>query len=200
MKRVLMVQASRDDWSRLETGLVAAGYFLEEVVPLSDALAERVALLQPEIVLVEADEPTPQMLKKLGTIDESRRCPVIMVTRSGSDEMVMRAMQSGVILHVVEALTPLLLHSLIEVAIQYFYSQRLLQDELDGLQQELADHRFIEQAKCLLMEEQGLSEQQAYATLRRTAMDRSQRIVDVCRAILAAHSRETGTAVSRKCS
>lgn len=204
MKRVLMVQASKDDWNRLQTGLEAAGYFLEKVVKLSAFVAEEVSLLKPEIVVVEADAPTPELFRKLDGIDKSRACPVIMISRWGDDEMVRAAMQSGVILHVVESLTPLLLHSLIEVALQYFRNQRLLQDELDSVQQELVDHRYIEQAKCLLMEMKGLGEQEAYTFLRKTAMDRSQRIVDVSRAILAAHARETGTGSNKlflyKCS
>jgi len=192
VKRVLVVQACHDDWTRLETGLAAAGYTLLEVVPVTGALKDRMKFLNPEIVVIEADEPTPELLATLSDIDISRRCPVVMFTRRGSDEMVISAMQSGVILHVVEALTPLLLHSLIEVASMYFINQRLLQDELENVQQELSDHRYIEQAKCLLMEEQGMSEQAAYSSLRTTAMNRSQRIVDVSKAILAAHVRKGG--------
>ncbi len=189
VKRVLMVQACHDDWTRLESGLVEAGYSLLDILPATARIEDRVKLLQPDMLVAEADEPRMQVLEQLAQVEHASGCPVVLFTRRGSDRMVMTAMQLGVVLHVVEALTPLLLHSLIEVAALYYLNQHLLQDELETLQNKLVEQRYIEQAKYFLMEEEGLSENEAYASLRSTAMHRSQRLVDVSRALLAARSK-----------
>jgi response regulator NasT len=62
---------------------------------------------------------------------------------------------------------------------------RLLQSQLERTEARLEERRIVDRAKCLLMERDALSEADAYGRLRRLAMARSQRIVDIAHLVLA---------------
>lgn len=61
-----------------------------------------------------------------------------------------------------------------------------LQKELVQARADLADRKVIDRAKGILMERGPLSEDVAYSLMRRAAMNRAQRIVDVARWVLTA--------------
>jgi response regulator NasT len=56
--------------------------------------------------------------------------------------------------------------------------------EVAEARQQLEDRKLVERAKGLLMRRTGMSEQDAYSAMRRQSQDRSQRMVDVARAVL----------------
>ena len=56
--------------------------------------------------------------------------------------------------------------------------------EIFALEPIAKNRRIIERAKGLLMQRQGLSEQVAYEKLRKTAMDKSLKVVDVAQRML----------------
>jgi response regulator NasT len=55
---------------------------------------------------------------------------------------------------------------------------------LKSILEELAERKLIERAKGLLMKAHGLDEESAYALLRKTAMDRKLKLVEVARELL----------------
>lgn len=199
MRQVILVQTCYDAGTVLESGLAEAGYTVLETTRSLAQLAQRVNQLRPEIVIVEAEICSDSLLAQLSYVQPGELVPVVVFAHCGTDDCVRRAMQSGVILHVVEDLTPLLLHSLVEVAALFSINQRLIQNELETVQQELADQRCIEQAKCLLMEQQHLTENEAYVRLRTTAMNESRRLADVAKSYIALHKKEASIERRKAC-
>ncbi|MBL0419840.1 nitrate- and nitrite sensing domain-containing protein [Ramlibacter sp. AW1] len=66
-------------------------------------------------------------------------------------------------------------------------SHRLQQmaDELEAVRGRLSERKLVERAKGLLMSHQGLSEEQAYRSLRQLAMNQNRRLADVAASVLA---------------
>ena len=75
---------------------------------------------------------------------------------------------------------------MLKVAIARFAQDRALRAQLSDAELKLGERKLIERAKGLLMDEIGLSEDQAYAHLRKLAMDRGQRLAEASRRILSA--------------
>jgi response regulator NasT len=75
----------------------------------------------------------------------------------------------------------------LKVAIARFEQDRALRLQLEDAHLQLSERKLIERAKGLLMDEVGLTEAQAYAHLRKMAMDRSQRLAQVAERVIAAH-------------
>ena len=61
-----------------------------------------------------------------------------------------------------------------------------MQAELDEARTALQDRKIIDRAKSILMNQRGLSEQDAYALLRSSAMNQGRKIVDVAQALITA--------------
>jgi response regulator NasT len=61
-----------------------------------------------------------------------------------------------------------------------------LQQELDKTKNALEERRVIDRAKGILMKAKGLSEEEAYGLLRKTAMNENKKIADIARSIVTA--------------
>ena len=78
----------------------------------------------------------------------------------------------------------------LDVTISRFNAFHRLQQELQEARTALADRKIIEKAKGILMRQHGISEDKAYAALRKAAMDRNQRIGDIARTLVSIHELE----------
>ena len=67
-----------------------------------------------------------------------------------------------------------------------FQHEQGLRRELADEKTELHERKVIDRAKGLLMQRQGLSEQEAYQKLRRAAMDKGLRLGEVAQRMLDA--------------
>jgi response regulator NasT len=72
-----------------------------------------------------------------------------------------------------------------DVAIARFREFQALQHELAEVKNKLADRKFIDKAKGLLIEKYKMTEDDAYSALRKMAMNRNQRIVEVARNVIS---------------
>jgi response regulator NasT len=86
---------------------------------------------------------------------------------------------------VVDGLSRHRIKPVMDVAIARFREFQALQSELTEVKSKLADRKFIDKAKGLLIEKYKMSEEEAYGALRKMAMNRNQRIVDVARNVIS---------------
>ena len=67
---------------------------------------------------------------------------------------------------------------------QQAFELQQLSTQLASLKDTLEERKLIEKAKSVLMAPQGMQEEQAWQTLRKMAMDKNQRMVEIARALL----------------
>jgi len=67
-----------------------------------------------------------------------------------------------------------------------FQMFKRMRRELDATKQALSERKTLDRAKGLLMQAKGLSEDDAYALLRKTAMDQGRKVIDVATALVTA--------------
>ncbi len=183
--RVLIVDTKSERSARLERALRASGFVVLAVVADTSDLNAQVRLLEPDAIIIDSDSPTRDTLEHLVALHRRYPRPMVMFTEQGDSKMTRAAAEAGVSAYVVESASPQQLRSLVEVAILHFQAHHLLQAELEKIRQTLEGRQWVDRAKCLLMEQRGLSEQEAYVHLRRLSMNRGQRISDLARAMLA---------------
>jgi response regulator NasT len=73
-----------------------------------------------------------------------------------------------------------------EVAQAHFNEFQAMRRNLEEAETRLSERKTIDRAKSILMKQRNWSEDQAYQALRKTAMDRGQRIGEVASNIIAA--------------
>ncbi|MCI0749286.1 MAG: ANTAR domain-containing protein [Nevskiales bacterium] len=176
----------------LESALRANGYRALYAVADGVPLEQQIKTLQADVALKYTDVPARQALESLAGQCPRPSVPVVLFCAADipdstdSAEQLRTAVQAGVSPYVIEAPTPAVLRSLIEVAIENFRGLKALHGKLNEARQALADRRVIDDAKCLLMERDGLREADAYRRLRRLAMNRGQRMAHLARTLLNA--------------
>lgn len=113
----------------------------------------------------------------MATRDERR--PIVMFTNDNDTRPMNEAMAAGVTAYIVAGLAPERIHPILTVAMARFKHEQALLAELDIARGELQDRKLIDRAKGLLMERQGLTEQEAYAKLRKAAMNKGVKLVEI---------------------
>jgi response regulator NasT len=154
--------------------LVAEG--LTGIEPLvvqlaADFVEAEVAAFAPDVVVVAADSPDRDTLESLRESSAASPRPIVMFVDRSSPGLAEAALEAGVAAYVVNGLVVGRVRSVLEVAMTRFGLMQKLRGELDKAKADLASRKSVERAKGLLMKERGLDEAQAYALLRKLAMD-----------------------------
>jgi response regulator NasT len=100
--------------------------------------------------------------------------------------MIKAAVESGVGAYVVDGLKKERVKAVVDMAVSRFNAFNDLREELDKAKQALDERKVIERAKGILMKERGLTEETAYALLRKAAMSDNKRVVEIAQAVITA--------------
>ena len=175
----------------LRIGLLESGFNLVAVLPADTFLHERLAQLQPDLIILDAESDARDALEHVVMAMRDARRPIVMFTNDSDPTNARAAVAAGVSAYIVAGLSPARIRPILDVAMARFEQDQALRAELahaktevQDLSAELKNRRVIERAKGLLMQRQGLSEQDAYEKLRKTAMDKGLKVVDVAQRML----------------
>lgn len=185
MLRVLLVNDTEKPIGELRAALQAAGYKVLEEVAAADALLKAVESQQPDAVIIDVDSPSRDTLEQLAVMHRHAPRPVVMFSADGDDRLIRDVVAAGVTAYVVDGLTPARMAPILQVALARFEQQAHVRRQLSEVQQQLADRKLIDRAKGLLVEKRGMSEAEAYASMRQLAMKQGLKLVDIARQIIA---------------
>ncbi|MBI3533838.1 MAG: ANTAR domain-containing protein [Burkholderiales bacterium] len=184
-----IAQAERS--RNLRIGLLESGFNLVATLPADVFLADRLAQLQPDMVIVDAESDARDALEHVVMATREAPRPIVMFTNDSDTSHVREAVAAGVTAYVVAGLSPERIRPILDVALVRFQHEQALhqalaetRSELDELSAELKERKLIDRAKGLLMQRQGLNEADAYAKLRKTAMDKGLKLAEVAQRML----------------
>jgi AmiR/NasT family two-component response regulator len=149
-----------------------------EAVELADS--ER-----PELAILDVRMPRLDGIEAAKRILEERPIPIVMLTAYGQEELVARAVEAGVFGYLVKPFRESDLLPAISTARARHEELSALREEADSLAEALAARKSIERAKGLLMEREGLSEQDAFTRLRRASQVSGKPLKVVADALIA---------------
>jgi response regulator NasT len=184
MLRVMLVDDSQKEVSLLKEGLLAAGYDVVEVSTSAAALLDRVAALSPDVIIIDSDSPTRDTLEQLSFVNERQPRPMVLFTEDRDNATIQAALKAGVSAYIVAGIHRERLQPILDVAVARFEQDRALRDELKSTQDRLAERKVIERAKGLVMKQKGVDEEEAYRVMRKLAMDRNKRLLDIAQQII----------------
>ncbi len=140
---------------------------------------------KPDLALLDVKMPKLDGIDAARTILDERPIPIVMVTAYGEHELVSRAVEAGVFGYLVKPFRETDLLPAIETARARHAELVELRDEADSLAEALAARKAIERAKGLLMTREGLSEESAYARLRKASQVSGRPLRVVAEALIA---------------
>jgi two-component system, response regulator / RNA-binding antiterminator len=170
----------------LRAGLTVGGFDQLVDVALDGDLSAQLLLLSPDVLLMDVPmEDGGQFASYCAACRALGKPAVMLVDRSDRD-MMAAAVEAGVGAYSVDGLRPERLPALVELALSRFDADLKVRLELEKARGALADRKTIERAKGLVMVRRGLSEPEAYALMRSTAMKSNQKLVEVAQSVLSA--------------
>jgi response regulator NasT len=184
MLRVMLVDDAQKDVSLLKDGLKAAGYDVIEVAMSAAALLDRVAIEQPDVIIIDSASPTRDTLEQLSFVSARQPRPIVLFTEDRANATIQAALKAGVSAYIVAGMQPDRLQPILDVAVARFEQDRALRDELHAVNERLAERKVVERAKGILMRQKGIAEEDAFRLMRKLAMDRNRKLLDVAQQII----------------
>lgn len=184
--RVLVIDANATRAAGTQAALAAEGCLvLRPPPPPTPPLADLIASLRPDAVLIEMDNPDRDALEQAQILaPDGRAAPILLFAPGGDEEAVAEALRAGVSAYAAPGVDFGRVKPMLDLAIAHFRAFSTLKAELAAAQQSLADRKLIERAKGIVMRERGCAEDEAYRHLRRLAMDRGQRLSEIAQQII----------------
>ncbi len=158
------------------------------VVTERRGLVARMAQIDPDIVLMDLGNPSRDVLEEYFAVSRVLDRPIAMFVDESDEESIGASIDAGVSAYVVDGFAPHRIRPILDLAIRRFSAYSRLQTDLAEARGRLAERDSIDAAKRILMTTRRLSEPEAYAELRKTAMNQGRRIADIAEAVVTAHN------------
>ena len=184
MLRVMLVDDSPGDVSPLKESLIKSGYDVVEVTSSAAVLLDRVAALQPDVIIIDTESPTRDTLEQLSFVSARQPRPIVLFTEDRENATIQAAIKAGVSAYIVAGMQPDRLRPILDVAVARFEQDHALREELKSAQGRLVERKVVERAKGILMQQKGVSEDEAFRLMRKLAMDRNRKLLDVAQQII----------------
>jgi two-component system, response regulator PdtaR len=151
--------------------LTEEGYQVVGQAPDGEAAVELAERERPDLVVLDVRMPRLDGISAAQHIAEQRIAPVVILTAFGQRELVERARDAGAMAYVVKPFTKDDLVPAIEMAVSRHAEIRTLESDVAGLSERLETRKAVDRAKGVLQEQLGISEQEAFRWIQKTAMD-----------------------------
>lgn len=185
MLRILLVNDTQKQVGRLRDSLTLAGFEVVDEVSSAFMIPRKVAALQPDIVMIDTESPSRDVLEQVVIVSQNEPRPIVMVSDDGQPSAIRAAIKAGVSAYVVEGVDAGRLEAVLAVAQARFEEDQSLKEQVKVAESKLNERKTVERAKGMLMQLRGMNESDAYNAMRKMAMDRNIRIVDVAEKLLS---------------
>lgn len=184
--RILVVDHNAERAAVVRQALVDVGGYQVEVAPKAGDLLTLLRTAQPDVLVVDLDLPDRDTIEQLRVATRERPRPIVMFVDQSDSSMMHAAIDAGVSAYVVDGLKKERVKPILDMAISRFNAFARLTRELEEARSALEDRKLIDQAKAILIKSRGMNEAEAYALLRKTAMNQNRKIVEIAQSLITA--------------
>lgn len=170
----------------LMDGLAEAGHVNVVHIDNVDNLLKKIFAIDPDVILIDLENPSRDTLEQMFQVSREVRRPTAVFVDETDRAMTDAAIDAGVSAYIVDGLKKERVNQIVDLTISRFNAFNRLQNELTEAKTALSERKIIERAKGILMRSRGMSEEEAYAALRKTAMNEKKRIVDIANSLVTA--------------
>jgi response regulator NasT len=183
--RILLIDENHERAESLALALNNSRYTVSHLASPDTSLLKQVDEIQPDIIVIDIESPSRDILESLSAISHYNPKPVVMFCAEQDTDTINQSIESGVSAYVVGDLQTERVKPILDAAVARFREFQKLKVELSDTKQKLASRNLIDQAKRLLMKKKKLSEDDAFQAMRKTAMDTGQKLEDVAKTLIS---------------
>ena len=183
---ILIIDENRLRASVIEAGLREAGYDNLTIIHDVSGIARRIADVEPDVIFIDLENPNRDMLENMFQLSRAVKRPIAMFVDRSDQAAIEAAVDAGVSAYVVDGLKRERVKPILDMAISRFNAFSRMTRELEEARSELENRKLIDRAKGILMTTRGMSEVDAYALLRKTAMNQNRKISEIAESLITA--------------
>jgi response regulator NasT len=183
---ILVIDENAIRASIIEEGLREAGHANVTVVHEVNGMARIIETLRPDVIFIDLENPNRDMMEHLFQLTRTVGRPIAMFVDRSDTASIEAAVDAGVSAYIVDGLKKERVKPILDMAVSRFNAFSRLQRELAQAKSALEERKIVERAKGILMKMRGLSEEQAFALLRQTAMNEKKKMADIAQSVVTA--------------
>ncbi|HZG29653.1 response regulator receiver and ANTAR domain protein [Ensifer adhaerens] len=183
---ILVIDENAIRASIIEEGLAEAGHCKVTVIHEVNGVARLIETLQPDVIIIDIESPNRDMMEHMFQLTRSVSRPIAMFVDRSDTASIEAAVDAGVSAYIVDGLKKERVKPILDMAVSRFNAFSRLQRELAEARNALEERKVIERAKGILMKMRGLSEEEAFALLRQSAMNEKKKIADIAQSVVTA--------------
>jgi two-component system, response regulator / RNA-binding antiterminator len=184
--KIVIIDANPMRAAILEDGLREAGHTsISHISEMTDLLT-RIYALDPDVIVIDLENPSRDVLEQMFQVSRAVRRPVAMFVDQSDAASIQAAVDAGVSTYVVDGMRKERIRPILDVTVSRFHAFARLQNELAAAKEALEERKLIERAKGILMKNRKLSEEDAYALLRKTAMNQKRKLAEIAASVVTA--------------
>lgn len=182
--KVLLADCNPARSNALERELLDAGTDQIVRIEATEALPDAVLKHAPDLIIIDMDRADRDSIEGVRTVTTNDPRPVVLFVDQDDPELMEEAIAAGVSSYNVVGTAMPAVKPIVQAAVALFRRYHATEEKLRKAEAGLKERAVIERAKGKLMREKHIPEPEAYHFLRRKAMDRGRRIVDIATEIL----------------
>src|ERR1700742_3333690 len=170
----------------LQDGLKEAGHVNVTRIEDTTRLLARVYAIDPDVILIDLENPSRDVLEQMFQMSRVVKRPIAMFVDQSDRASIEAAVDAGVSAYIVGGLRKERVQNILDLCISRFNAFSRLEGELEKTRSALEERKVIDRAKGILMKAKNLTEENAYALLRQTAMNEKKKIAEVAQSVITA--------------
>ncbi|MGY5777705.1 ANTAR domain-containing response regulator [Rhizobium sp. LEGMi135b] len=183
---ILVIDENTIRASIIEEGLREAGHARVTVVHEVQGIARTIEVLRPDVIIIDLENPNRDMMEHLFQLTRTVGRPIAMFVDRSDTASIEAAVEAGVSAYIVDGLKKERVKPILDMAVSRFNAFSRLQRELADAKSALEERKIVERAKGILMKMRGLSEDEAFALLRQTAMNEKKKMSEIAQSVVTA--------------
>jgi response regulator NasT len=184
--KILIVDANPVRAAIIDEGLREAGFTDLVRIGATNGLVAAIETHDPDVVVIDLEDPSRDALADMFLVSRHVKRPITMFVDQSDSASIEAAVEAGVSAYIVDGLKKERMQPILQTCISRFNAFRKLREELDEARSQLEERKLVDRAKGIVMRMKSLSEEEAYALLRRSAMNEKRKLVDIARSIITA--------------
>jgi len=183
---ILVIDENAIRASIIEEGLREAGHARVTVIHEVQGVARTIETLHPDVIIIDLENPNRDMMEHLFQLTRTVGRPIAMFVDRSDTASIEAAVEAGVSAYIVDGLKKERVKPILDMAVSRFNAFSRLQRELAEAKSALEERKIVERAKGILMKMRGLSEDEAFALLRQTAMNEKKKMSEIAQSVVTA--------------
>tara|TARA_B110000881_G_C18464221_1_gene457840 strand:+ start:326 stop:919 length:594 start_codon:yes stop_codon:yes gene_type:complete len=180
----ILLDDNHDRRSLLSRSISEIGFDVVATLKQHDELLISIENHPCDFLIIGVDIPSQELLSSLKFIHKKNPKPVIMFAEKDTPTIIQKTIDAGVNAYIVDDLQPKRLVSIINIALARFEQHQHLVQELTETKNKLEQRKILDKAKGILMQQKSITEQDAYALIRKMAMDKGEKLEKVAQNII----------------